>query len=59
MSDIGVNERYQYRMVHFYQEVTPEELYQICTSNLNDITSVQSAYRQWLRVNPYKVGQGL
>ncbi|MGM0423624.1 MAG: type VII toxin-antitoxin system HepT family RNase toxin [Thermodesulfobacteriota bacterium] len=28
---------YRNRMVHFYHEITQEELYNICTSNLTDI----------------------
>ncbi len=28
---------YRNRMVHFYREITPEELYHIATDNLNDL----------------------
>lgn len=39
---------YRNRMVHFYHEVQPEELYEICSSQLSDIERLASAYKSWL-----------
>ena len=40
---------YRNRMVHFYHEVGPDELYQVCARDLGDIEHVAEAYRKWLR----------
>lgn len=40
------------RMVHFYQNVTEEELYTICTSEIADVLAVRDAFVSWLRNNP-------
>lgn len=50
---------YRNRMVHFYHEVTPDELYRICTTELDDIERVADAYRRWLRANPQLVSDEL
>jgi len=34
---------YRNRMVHFYHEITPEELYEICRTQLDDVTSLLGA----------------
>jgi len=39
---------YRNRMVHFYNEITPAELYQICTSHLDEIDRVLQAALAWL-----------
>lgn len=39
---------YRNRLVHFYHEVSPEELYEICSQRLTDLEAVASAYRRWL-----------
>ncbi len=46
---------YRNRMVHFYHEITPEELYDICSSELDDLKMVQSAFKQWIKANPQKI----
>jgi uncharacterized protein YutE (UPF0331/DUF86 family) len=46
---------YRNRMVHFYQEITPEELYNICANQLADIEQIQEAYRRWVVTHPEKV----
>jgi uncharacterized protein YutE (UPF0331/DUF86 family) len=43
---------YRNRMVHFYHEITADELYDICASQLGDIEKVQENYRQWLLAHP-------
>jgi hypothetical protein len=42
-------------MVHFYHEITPDELYNICTNQLADIEQIQEAYRHWVVAHPEKV----
>ncbi len=46
---------YRNRMVHFYHEVTSEELYRLCTCNLRDISTVLNALVEWIRNNPEKI----
>jgi len=43
---------YRNRMVHFYHEITHEELHQICLNDLNDIVTVQDAFKQWINRHP-------
>lgn len=43
---------YRNRMVHFYSEVTTEELFHIRSSRLADIERVLSALLQWLNAHP-------
>lgn len=50
---------YRNRMVHFYHEVSPEELYEICAHQLGDLEVVQDAYRRWLRQHPDKLDSAL
>jgi len=40
---------YRNRLVHFYHEVGPEELYEICTHRLVDLERIIEAYRRWLK----------
>jgi uncharacterized protein YutE (UPF0331/DUF86 family) len=46
---------YRNRLVHFYHEISPEELYRICIDNLRDIESIQDTYRRWVNEHPEKV----
>ena len=39
---------YRNRMVHFYSEVTPIELHEICLSHLDDIEQILQAMISWL-----------
>ena len=50
---------YRNRMVHFYHEITPQELYLICRNELSDITAVQKAYATWIHDNPEKIDEEL
>ena len=45
---------YRNRMVHFYHEVSREELYGLCTRNLKDIEILLDALTAWIRANPEK-----
>lgn len=40
--------RYRNRMVHFYDEITDQELYAILTGELGDIEAVVAAVTAWL-----------
>jgi uncharacterized protein YutE (UPF0331/DUF86 family) len=40
---------YRNRLVHFYHEVGPDELYEICAHRLADLERIAEAYRRWLR----------
>ena len=46
---------YRNRMVHFYHEVTHEELYRLCTRHLEDVETLLEALTGWLRDNPDKM----
>jgi uncharacterized protein YutE (UPF0331/DUF86 family) len=43
---------YRNRLVHFYDEVTPEELFLVCSQQLGDIEAVVDAVLKWLRDHP-------
>lgn len=43
---------YRNRMVHFYQEITPEELYVISSNQLEDLLAVRDGLLTWLRSRP-------
>lgn len=49
---------YRNRLVHFYHEVTSEELYQICATQLGDVTRVTDALRRWVAAHSDLVDQG-
>lgn len=42
---------YRNRMVHFYHEISPEELYLICSRNLTDIEKILSTLLDWAKNN--------
>ena len=43
---------YRNRMVHFYHEVSAEELYEISATHLSDLKKISEAYRNWLTKHP-------
>jgi len=43
---------YRNRLVHFYSEVTPQELFHIRSSRLTDIEDVLSTLLHWLQAHP-------
>ena len=49
--------RYRNRMVHFYDEITDQELYKILTDELGDIENVIVAVTDWLRAHPDRMSQ--
>jgi uncharacterized protein YutE (UPF0331/DUF86 family) len=42
---------YSNRLVHFYHEITAEELYEICKNELDEILKIKTAFLDWLKVN--------
>lgn len=40
---------YRNRMVHFYHEITPEELHEICLYHLNEIKLLADKLVQWAK----------
>lgn len=48
---------YRNRLVHFYHEVTPEELYRICTRDIDDILSVRDAFARWVQTHPDSIDE--
>ncbi|MDL1956174.1 MAG: DUF86 domain-containing protein [Candidatus Desulfofervidus auxilii] len=50
---------YRNRMVHFYHEITPEELYEICYYHLDEIKQVLDKLIEWLKKNREKMDEGI
>ena len=50
---------YRNRLVHFYHDVTTEELYKICKNELGDILAIKDAYLNWVKANPDKIDESL
>ncbi len=50
---------YRNRMVHFYAEISRDELYEICAQQLDDVLASAEAIRQWIRSHPEQVDQAL
>jgi uncharacterized protein YutE (UPF0331/DUF86 family) len=50
---------YRNRLVHFYHEVGPDELYEICTQHLADLDNLAAAYRRWLAEHPERLDEQL
>ena len=50
---------YRNRMVHFYQEISIQELYEICTKDLIDVETLLLSILKWVKVHPELVDQGL
>jgi uncharacterized protein YutE (UPF0331/DUF86 family) len=46
---------YRNRIVHFYHEITQEDLYTICTSNISDIEEILENLIKWIQDNPEKI----
>ena len=50
---------YRNRLVHFYHEITTEELYDIGKNQLDDILLIKDALLEWLKTNPEKLSETL
>ena len=43
---------YRNRLVHFYDEISEQELYEICSSQLEDVRTVLEDLMDWVRTHP-------
>jgi uncharacterized protein YutE (UPF0331/DUF86 family) len=43
---------YRNRLVHFYHDVSPDELYEICAVYLGDVETIANSLRSWLAHHP-------
>jgi uncharacterized protein YutE (UPF0331/DUF86 family) len=43
---------YRNRLVHFYHDVSADELFEICSSRLGDVEQIVNALRSWLANHP-------
>ena len=50
---------YRNRMVHFYHEVGPGELFEVCSDRLGDVEAVLDAVLHWCRSNPDRFDRSL
>ncbi|MDJ0751893.1 MAG: DUF86 domain-containing protein [Ardenticatenaceae bacterium] len=52
-------EGYRNRLVHFYHDIQPQELYDICRDRLEDLEEIAQAYRLWLQHHPERLDETL
>lgn len=50
---------YRNRLVHFYHEVTQNELYEICAHKLGDLEMISRAIKDWVKAHPEKLDSSL
>jgi uncharacterized protein YutE (UPF0331/DUF86 family) len=50
---------YRNRMVHFYHEITNEELCRICSQELDDVETVLDEILSWIRQHPDRMNDEL
>lgn len=50
---------YRNRMVHFYLQVTTEELYRLATEHLSDVENILNRLIDWLNDHPEKLDRSL
>lgn len=50
---------YRNRLVHFYHEVSPDELLEICRTGIMDIEQVTQAYRSWIKSHHHLLDEAL
>ena len=50
---------YRNRLVHFYHEVSADELYEICTTQLDDAQQIGNTLRAWLANHPQALDETL
>ncbi len=50
---------YRNRLVHFYHEVSADELFEICATQLADVERIRGAFLSWLEAHPEMVDTSL
>jgi uncharacterized protein YutE (UPF0331/DUF86 family) len=50
---------YRNRLVHFYDQITTEELYTICARRIDDVLDVAYRLRDWIASHPDMVDRSL
>jgi len=50
---------YRNRLTHFYREVSEEELYEICSTQLGDVEHLANRIRDWLAQNAHMLDDSL
>lgn len=50
---------YRNRLVHFYHEVSDQELYEICAQRLSDLEMLLKAMTDWIKSHPEMIDQSL
>jgi len=50
---------YRNRMVHFYHELSVDELHDICANQLGDLEGVRDALLEWIRANPDRIDRAI
>jgi uncharacterized protein YutE (UPF0331/DUF86 family) len=50
---------YRNRLVHFYHDVSADELFEICVSHLGDVEKIAGALRLWLANHPDSLDETL
>ena len=50
---------YRNRLVHFYHEISNQELYEICTVRLNDVDILLAAIIDWIKAHPEMIDHAL
>jgi uncharacterized protein YutE (UPF0331/DUF86 family) len=49
---------YRNRLVHFYNEISERELYEICSNQPEDAELLLSKLTEWIRVHPELMASG-
>jgi uncharacterized protein YutE (UPF0331/DUF86 family) len=50
---------YRNRLVHFYNEISEKELYEICSTQLVDIDLILKTFIKWLETHPERIDHTL
>jgi uncharacterized protein YutE (UPF0331/DUF86 family) len=50
---------YRNRLVHYYNEISEEEMYQVCSSQLGDVERVLDAIQAWILAHPEMMTRNL
>ena len=50
---------YRNRLVHFYHELSSEELYEICRDELGDLLKIRNLFSEWVKSHPDQIDETL